>query len=228
MAQPRIRLNAQQTEDFTALCQVDAAKVRAVLEALEDYERPLLSAADLRAKAARIVGERAAGALVRQTIAFAIGIRRAAFSADIVDAISEALKDRQVDSAQLKAWERIKHTFWNLISHRHIKHAAKAFDLSYDYANIFEDARLITDLRPVFDDEHSALIGGIVRHVIRLSYSSIGELTTLSIVMDRKNIEDLREWCDEALKKEAALISYMLTPNPIEVITSREERDELQ
>jgi hypothetical protein len=117
--------------------------------------------------------------LVRQTIAFAIGIRRAAFSADIVDAISEALKDRQVGREELKRWNRIKHTFWDLISHRHIKNAAKAFDLSYDYANIFDDARIITDLRPVFDDEHSTLMAAFVADLssgeIRVKWRSAAE-----------------------------------------------------
>jgi hypothetical protein len=227
MPPPRIRLNAQQTEDFAVLCDLGPAKLQALLAALDDSERPIISAAAVRAKATAIVGEDGGRALIRQIIAFAIGIRRAAFSSDIVDAISEALRERQWSDAQLKRWDAIKASFWQLVSHRNITHAAKAFDLSYDYANLFDNMRIITDLRPVFDDEHASLIGGIVRHVLRLSYVSMGDQTSLSIAIDRKDIEDIRQWCDEALKKEAALAGYMAQPSPIQLVTSREERDEL-
>lgn len=228
MASPRIRLNPQQTEDFTALCDVGQVKLEAVLASLEGAERPLISTAQLRERAAAIVGPRHARALVRQLIAFAIGARRMAFSSDITEAISDALKERNWDEERQKSWDEIKSTFWRLVSQRHIRHAAKAYDLSFDYANIFDHMRIVTDLRPVFDDDHATLVGGIVRHVMRLSYSSVGDETSLSIVLDRKDIEDIRQSCDEALKKEGILSAFMTEPNAVQKVDPREQRNELQ
>jgi hypothetical protein len=172
MAAPAIRLNAQQVEDFAALCKLGPNGLEDVLGALDSTKRPMINAADLRTAIADILGEDPAKPLLRQLLSFSIGVRRDAFTSAVTSAITDALRKNSWGEDQLAEWERIKEIFWALVSQWHVKQAAKAIDLSFDYTNLFQKARILTDLRPIFEDGHSALAGAVIRHVLRLSYWS--------------------------------------------------------
>jgi hypothetical protein len=229
MALTRVRLNSQQAQDLSVLAALGPARLGSVVSALEKAERPLLPSAELRELITTALGEEdAARALLRQLVGFGIGIRRNAFSLDVVDSIDQALLEQRVPEDTILKWQEVKDIFGRLLADEHISLAVKAFDLSFDYANLFHGIRIITDCRPIFDDSHALVIGNIVRHILRLSYTSgDARAITLSLAIDRKEIEELRVWCDEALKKEAALARHLLDPRPTVKITPGDEHDEL-
>jgi hypothetical protein len=228
MARSQIRLNAQQVNDFAVISAISPDQLQSALSALNDLRVPLVRISDLREILARVVGEDNARAMVRQLIGFAIGARREAFPPDVMDALTDALKVRDWSPDKRQAWDSIRPILWSLLSHSHIQYAAKAFDLAFDYTNLLSEARIITDLRPVYDEDHTKLIGAVVRHVMRLTYYSVDGQTSLTIALDRKEIENIKSSCDEAIKKEDALRAYLSVPEPLPSITAGEERDELR
>lgn len=228
MALTKIRLNAQQADDLSILAGLGSERLSSVVSALAKERGHLLPSAELRQVITAAIGEQAAPALLRQLVGFGVGIRRKAFTLDVVDVIEQALKDQHVSGDTLARWRDIKDTFKCLLADEHISLAVKGFDLSFDYANVFSSARIITDCRPVFDDEHTMVVGNVVRHILRLSYVSVdGRIITLSLAIDRKEIEDIRTLCDEAVKKEATLAKHLADPQPTIKISPGDEHDEL-
>ena len=80
---------------------------------------------------------------------------------------------------------------------------AKALDLSYDYANLLQTTRIVTDIRPIFDNDVTKIDAAVVSFTLRLSYDNTEGNHGLSIAMNQADVKALREQCDRALKKSA-------------------------
>ena len=77
----------------------------------------------------------------------------------------------------------------------------KSMELSYDYANLIRDIRIVTDLRPLFDEQGGNVEAGVVSHTLRVNYSSEDGRHELSLALDLQDIEKLKKQCDRAILK---------------------------
>ena len=77
----------------------------------------------------------------------------------------------------------------------------KALELSYDYSNLFQTAKILADIRPVFDRQASKMEGAIISYSLRLTFRSLRESESLTIALDEKDVKQLIETCTRALKK---------------------------
>jgi len=148
MAAPKIRLNTRQVQDFLGICNLGPGKLDAVATELDRLKQPLPSASELRNVIASVTDGQDARSLLRQAVGFSIGVRRDIFSQDVLSSISSALSESGQSENLLKDWSSIQDAFWRIVCHPHIRHVAKAYDLSFDYANLYQEARIITDIRP--------------------------------------------------------------------------------
>ena len=85
---------------------------------------------------------------------------------------------------------------------------SKGLDLVYaQRGRVFQDARIMTDLRPVFGPETSSIIAGLVLHTICISYTegTAGTIRQFFAAMDHEDITDLIEVLKRAIRKEAVL-----------------------
>ncbi|MCG8651820.1 MAG: hypothetical protein MI861_18415, partial [Pirellulales bacterium] len=98
-------------------------------------------------------------------------------------------------------WDSIAATFQALIESAPVRLVTKAMELSYDYANLLRGARILTDLRPLFDENGLEVEGAVVTHTLRIGYSSDDGRHELSFAMDLGDIERLREQCDRSITK---------------------------
>ena len=96
---------------------------------------------------------------------------------------------------------RIAPLFRDILASRAIRTTVKSLELLYDYANLVQSSNVITDLRPVFDDEADHAIGAIVSFTLRLSYQNGNTTHSLSLAMDAEDVRRLQEQCKRALKK---------------------------
>jgi hypothetical protein len=79
---------------------------------------------------------------------------------------------------------------------------AKARELAFDFERIYTRARILTDIRPVFDDARNEIMGANVTQTLRLDYTSRNDSSTsLSLALDMSDIEELRKCCKDALRK---------------------------
>ncbi len=83
---------------------------------------------------------------------------------------------------------------------------SKAKDLQYEHENTFCDARIITDLRPVFDaDVKSPPTGMVIAHILKLEYHHCGKHTEIHIAIDKDDIQNLMYVLGRACEKADTL-----------------------
>lgn len=95
---------------------------------------------------------------------------------------------------------------------------AKALGLRNEYERILTGSRLITDIRPIFDDvDGSAAIRAVVvNHSMRLRYvGNDRETRDLHLALDTSDLQKLKEQVDRALLKDRATQEFMETKGVI-------------
>ncbi|HEU4463178.1 MAG TPA: hypothetical protein VFR75_11355 [Solirubrobacterales bacterium] len=102
--------------------------------------------------------------------------------------------------------------------------AAKAADLISDHEHFYGGIRIITDLRPVFGDDPSAMPEGVtLAATIKIDHYTGGRLDSLYIAADDEDLRSIRDSVDRALKKSETMRELMKANN---LPLYRTERDE--
>ena len=104
---------------------------------------------------------------------------------------------------EINNWEKIEGPLFELLTSDAVTTVAKASELAYDYANLFQTAKIITDVRPIFIDRHQELeiSGSVIGYTLRLYYDNRSGNHSLSIAMDDSDLRLLLEQCQRALTK---------------------------
>lgn len=80
--------------------------------------------------------------------------------------------------------------------------AVKAQTLVYTHQNLFLGARLITDVRPVFNDSASEVDELVITHMLTLDYSDGSQRnSSITLAMDQEDIAQLQNQCERAATK---------------------------
>lgn len=144
-------------------------------------------------------------ALVRQALSLRglvneTGLQTSAVLEGLKDGLGKAtniLKDQGVTT-----WdEHLSPTLAKLLDSKLFQVAAKSSNLAYDFAYLLQYSRVITDVRPVFDEQAEKIEGAVVSHVLRLKYSGRDSEHSLSVVLDAADVRRLRDECERALVK---------------------------
>jgi len=117
-----------------------------------------------------------------------------------------------------------------LLKCRPVRLAATAIELSYDYANLVRNVRILSDIRPLYDEEAEKIEGAVISHTMRLHYDSADGEHELSLAMDEKDISNLMEQCKRALKKSQTAKASVHFPSiisgqPAEVANGHSARE---
>jgi hypothetical protein len=100
-----------------------------------------------------------------------------------------------------RKWDKIAKLLAEFLSLPILHLVIRAVDLSYEYTNLWGNARIITDIRPIFTDDASTIDGAVVSHACRLQFLCADGQHELNIAMDESDVRDLAEQCDRALRK---------------------------
>lgn len=91
--------------------------------------------------------------------------------------------------------------------------AAKALDIRQQNPHVYCNARILTDIRPVFtDDPAEGPNAAFVVHTLRISTHEEGDFSTVKdffLSLDADDLKELRRLIDRAVTKEAALKSLI-------------------
>jgi hypothetical protein len=79
--------------------------------------------------------------------------------------------------------------------------AAKAIELSYDYANLLRRTRILTDIRPLYNDSADCIEAAVVSYTLRLRYDTADGEHELSIALDEADLRTLMAQCERAMTK---------------------------
>lgn len=96
-----------------------------------------------------------------------------------------------------------------LLSISRIERAGKIEQLRTDHQSILEDAKILTDLRPVFDKFGDRPVGFIVAHTLKVVTHESGEHQELFFALDGDDVLTLKHIAERALEKMASLQAFI-------------------
>lgn len=229
----QIRLFPQQIADLAAVRDLGAKRLQRVVEHLQRLEPVPLCPATLHVAVTEALGndERAAQHLLRPVLALYQLIRQRDMTVDeVMDGLRHGI------GAAEPSWTEVERTEWDnvapflqkLFQVPAVRIVSKAIDLAYEYANLFQGARIVTDVRPVFndeDDDEMQIDGAVVSFALRLHYDNREGNHSLSIALDEADVRTLQYQCERALQK-ATMARARIQAAGIPTVISGESVDE--
>ena len=83
--------------------------------------------------------------------------------------------------------------------------SARAYDLQHDFDRIFVSAKIVSDVRTVFDQGGKEIQGSIIVHNLNITYAQDGDFKDFYLAMDSADIAKLRAVLDRSDAKTGAL-----------------------
>ncbi|KAA1260421.1 hypothetical protein LF1_29610 [Rubripirellula obstinata] len=221
----KIKPNPDQLNQLLRCAKIDGEKLADLVIHLGGLSEPPLVADRLLDELKKQLTEDEAELLLSQVLSLSMLVRVSeSKSVDVMKALRVAIDSPD----QQSEWDSIAVSMQGLIDSTPIRLLTKAMELSYDYANLLRKARIITDLRPLFDDEGEKVEGGVVTHTLRVAYSSDDGGHEVSLALDLQDVKKLREQCDRAIVKANSIRDEFIqsTKKPCLISGESEERNE--
>jgi hypothetical protein len=134
-------------------------------------------------------------------------------SDDFVDTVVQAIGDTQYDALKPSDgdWSTIKDRIRELLSFDHsLGIIAKSSYLLTQHERVFQEARVFTDVRPIFsEDAQVSPIGGLIVHQLRIAYFEDNELKEFFVALDMDDIDKLRTQLNRADAKARSISSLL-------------------
>ena len=121
---------------------------------------------------------------------------------DFVQAIARSLESQfqgQFDKSNLL------HKISSLLKAQALLISARASDLQHDFDRVFASAKIVSDVRTVFDQSGDKIQGCLVVHNLNITYAHENTLKSFYVAMDSADIAKLRTVLDRADVKSSAL-----------------------
>ncbi len=225
----QLRLSPSQIVDLAKIGDLDPQLIQRVVDHLQSIRPlPLRPTELINQIKAAVNGEIATAELLSKQAVVLHGVMRQGTlnSSDVFDALCDQLAvAAKWQPEKLDQFRRVKSQFCSLLSSEAVKLVATAIDLSYEYANLLRRARIITDIRPIFDVAAEKINGAVVSHTLRIRYDNTEGNHDLSLAMDAKDIDDLRRECERALKKAKTAKSLMAEEAKVQTMISGGDTD---
>lgn len=127
------------------------------------------------------------------------------FVPGLIAAVSQS-DNRELQTTDPSELVRLEGTLKKLLGVRRLWMVSKARDLQTEYESTFCDARIVTDMRPVFDaGVKESPVGFALTHSLKLEYHHHDEHTAIYISMDKGDIETLLLVLERAKQKASTL-----------------------
>jgi len=126
----------------------------------------------------------------------------ATFVPQLVTAMRSSGKDLVISEEDKSAFqERIT----KLLSINALGLASKADVLRGDYPNTFHDAKILTDIRPLFAEPNEKPLGAVITHTFKIEYHREGHHKVFYVALDANDLETVLRIVQRAEKKAATL-----------------------
>ncbi len=83
--------------------------------------------------------------------------------------------------------------------------SAKVCSVRLNYANVFCDAKILSDIRPIFDKPKDKPIGSVINHMLQIEYHEDGDHKEFYVALDADDLSKLKRIIDRAETKAASL-----------------------
>lgn len=134
---------------------------------------------------------------------------------DLLEGLSNGIDTGKINwkDEEVKRWNSLLPKTEKLLSLESVQTVVKALDLSYDYANLYQNAKILTDIRPIFNKNADNIEGAVVSFTLRLYYDSLEGPKSISIALDIEDIENMITNSQRAKTKAETAQDFMLNNN---------------
>ncbi len=212
MAVFQLRLHVQQLNDLKAVRQLGPERLQAVVVHLDQLDSPPLQPEVLIDEVATVLADRNESERLLTSILSLHGMMRqfAIPPKQVCESLGEALeRDAEWDDDEIKEWRAVEPFVEKLLSTKGVRVVGRALDLAYEYSNLFRRARILTDIRPLYNDDATTIDGAIVSFTLRLRFDGSDGDHALSIAMDEVDVESMKAQCERALVKARTALALM-------------------
>jgi hypothetical protein len=125
----------------------------------------------------------------------------------IASDVAEAMRSEAEDQSTVSeaGYLKLKERLGRLLAIDSLTYASKAIELRNDFLCLFCDARVLTDLRPIFAKPEQKALGAIITHTLKLEYHEHGEHKEIYVALDSEDIVTLKKMLERAESKEQSL-----------------------
>lgn len=159
-----------------------------------------------------------ANRLLRQCLSLNGLMRQTGLSIDEIEAGIRSALSAHWSPDQMATWDAAARAFGKFLRNEQFRLVTKAIELSYDYANLYRKGRIIADIRPLFSDDATSVVGSVVSYTLRLRFDRSDGDQELSIAMDQRDVEELSLQCARAIQKGRTARDLMLQHRQIPTI----------
>jgi hypothetical protein len=216
-----VHLDQEQIKDYQVICNVDEQTLREVvarLKALPVAPTPFNKLIEAISDA--LPGNEEAVESIFRQMAPVVGWVRQEQSRvpELMAGVRHALT--VTDGWDSQKWSAIESILTELFSLRIIYLSASAVDLSFEHVNLFRGARILTDIRPIFNEEASAIEGSVITHTLRLRFENTQGRHELTFALEEPDVTKIAEQCERAISKAKLARSLMAQKAEIPTIIS--------
>jgi hypothetical protein len=208
----QIRLTKDQVADLKVLSEADLPEWNSVVVAVEGLPADPVLPDALEAVFKKAVPDAFAETLLRQSLSLLGMMLQLSLKPDqVFEALGTSLRLEPAswDEDRLARWVEREPLFRRILVAEAVVGTAKALDLSYEHAQLLRRARILTDIRPIFNQEGTLIRGAVISHTLRVRYTDMEGEHSLSIAIDKADIQSILNECQRALLKADATINYV-------------------
>lgn len=130
------------------------------------------------------------------------------FIAQLLEAITE--EPEISDLFSRVGIDTIQSRLKSLFSAGHVALAAKAASLMYEYDNVYTSAKILSDVRPIFNGDLSSIDAGLIIHTLRIHYhTDQATHKDFYVAMDNQDLDQLIDVLTRAKLKAEKLRSTL-------------------
>ncbi len=148
-------------------------------------------------------------------------------TAELVRDITKSLKSGDKGEPKLPSLSvsRFQVILTRILDLSSIALKAKALSLAADCQRLFTDAKIISDMRPVFGRSVTEPpLGVVVLHSLRIDFSEDGSEREFFVHMDSKDLQELQACVTRALDKDAS-IRRLVDRSKLQVFNTRGDNE---
>lgn len=226
MLAPRFKLSPSQRDDLAAVCEIGAAPLEKIAAKI-DVQKLTISRSKIETVLRENLGPEKGAAVARVAFGIAASFRRTVSTAhEVLDRITPTIEAVSQEDSRLKAWAACRVGLERLLATQSVSLAAKALDISYDFERVYIAGRLLTSIRPVFDDPRENIMGSTIVQTLRIEFvAANGDQASISIALDADDIKQLMNECKRAINKAAKAKNEMEIKFGLDAIIPGEEQE---
>lgn len=135
-------------------------------------------------------------------------------SGELIDELISTIKKGDFEELKLsdENYNKVKENLSEILSIENLVLSAKAVGIKFEHDNLFEKAKVLTQILPVFSDDVNEIPrAAIIAHQLGVHYFQDGEHKEFFLRIDEEEIEDLIKILERAKNKANSLQKFLKT-----------------